>query len=132
MHAVVAIFDMDDSVNGENREYLRGIVSRIRQQQGFVAGYWTNDGARSYNMLVFDSAATTPNLLPERHSTIRARGRGPAPTPVPRIARTVASGQARSRAESAEHAPVRIAVIAVPSSTATGRPVSGSKATITA
>jgi len=40
--------------------------------------------------------------------------------------------RASSRADSAEQAPVRMAVMAVPSSNATGWPVSGSNATITA
>jgi hypothetical protein len=53
-------------------------------------------------------------------------------TPVPRMARTAASSRANRRADSAEHAAVRAAVMAVPSSTAAGRPVSGSNATITA
>ena len=131
MHAVVAIFDMDDSVDGENREYLRGIVSRIRQQQGFVAGYWTNDGARSYNMLVFDSAATTPTCCPSGTAPFAPRARARAyPCTEDRQDRGLGAGQ-KPRGERRAR-PVRIAVIAVPSSTATGCPVSGSKATITA
>ena len=48
------------------------------------------------------------------------------------MASTSASCRASSRADSAEQAPVRMAVMAVPSSNATGWPVPGSKATITA
>ncbi len=53
MHAVVAIFAMPkpDGVSLP----LRGIVERVSQEPGFVAGYWTHDGERAYNMLVFDS-----------------------------------------------------------------------------
>jgi hypothetical protein len=55
MHAVVAIFAMPkpDGVSPP----LRGIVERVSQEPGFVAGYWTHDGERAYNMLVFDSLA---------------------------------------------------------------------------
>lgn len=53
-------------------------------------------------------------------------------TPVPSSASTAASSRASSRADRAEQAPVRAAVMAVPSSNAAGSPVSGSNATMSA
>ena len=50
MHAVVAIFKMDKP-DGSSRAHLDGIVERVRREDGFVAGYWTHDGERAYNML---------------------------------------------------------------------------------
>lgn len=61
-----------------------------------------------------------------------ARAWDRACTPVPSTASTVASSRASSRADSAEQAPVRAAVMALPSSSAAGSPVSGSNATISA
>ena len=51
---------------------------------------------------------------------------------MPTIASTRASSRANSRTDSAEPAPVRDAVIAVPSISATGSPVAGSKTPIRA
>ena len=51
---------------------------------------------------------------------------------MPRIASTRASGRASSRAASAAAAAVRIAVMYVPSISATGVPFAGSKSTIAA
>ena len=53
-------------------------------------------------------------------------------TPVPMTARTSASGRASARVARADVAAVRNAVIHVPSRSASGVPVSGSNATITA
>jgi hypothetical protein len=37
-------------------QFLRErIVPAVSQEPGFIAGYWINDGERSYNTLVFDS-----------------------------------------------------------------------------
>jgi hypothetical protein len=55
LHAVIAIFRMD-SPGEENLRILReGIVPRVSQEDGFVAGYWTHDGERAHNILVFES-----------------------------------------------------------------------------
>src|SRR4051794_16308136 len=71
---------------------------------------------------------TSPNSRTRGTASRCAR----ACTPVPRIASVDESGRASSRTDSAEAAAVRIAVIAVPSSSASGRPLAGSNMTITA
>jgi len=53
-------------------------------------------------------------------------------TPEPRIASTRASSRASSRVASAEPAAVRVAVMYVPSMSATGAPLSGSNTQISA
>lgn len=60
MYAVVAIFEMPKP-DGPTPP-LRGIVDRVSRQPGFVAGYWTHDGDRGYNMLVFDSQEPAEQL----------------------------------------------------------------------
>ena len=71
-----------------------------------------------------------------RAKSRRARGTSPAAerdcTPVPRIASTRASGRASRRVASAAAAAVRIAVMYVPSMSATGVPVAGSKSAMAA
>ena len=57
---------------------------------------------------------------------------GSGPTPAPRMASTAASGRARAPAATAAVAPVRAAVMRVPSMTATGVPSSGSNSAISA
>lgn len=49
MYAVVAIFRMSKP---------DGIVARVSQERGFVAGYRTHEGEHAYNMLIFDSRET--------------------------------------------------------------------------
>jgi hypothetical protein len=56
MHAVVAIFRVERPQSDEYLQFLRErIVPAVSQEPGFIAGYWINDGERSYNTLVFDS-----------------------------------------------------------------------------
>jgi hypothetical protein len=56
MYAVIAIFTMDAAKHAQQLQFLRErIVPGVSQKPGFVAGYWTYDGRRSYNTLVFDS-----------------------------------------------------------------------------
>lgn len=55
MHAVVAVFEMPEP-EGAHLAHLDGIVARVSQEAGFVAGYWTHDGEEAYNVLIFDSA----------------------------------------------------------------------------
>jgi hypothetical protein len=57
MHAVIAMFEMPPEVAETTRAQLDDIVTRIRAEPGFVAGYWTHGGARPVNMLVFDTAS---------------------------------------------------------------------------
>jgi len=55
MYAVVAIFTAAKP-DARGAEFLQnGIVARVSQEPGYVAGYWTHDGERAYNMLIFDS-----------------------------------------------------------------------------
>jgi len=54
VHAVVAIFEMDKP-EGASLAYLDGIVSRVSAEEGFVSGYWTHDGEKAYNLLIFDT-----------------------------------------------------------------------------
>ena len=53
MHAVIAIFAMPRP--DSEHPALRGIVDRTSREPGFVTGYWTHDGERAYNMLVFET-----------------------------------------------------------------------------
>ena len=56
MHAVIAIFRVERPQSDEHLRFLRErIVPAVSQEPGFIAGYSTNDGERSYNTLVFDS-----------------------------------------------------------------------------
>jgi hypothetical protein len=56
MHAVVAVFRTEQPQTEQHYGYLRGrIVPAVSQEPGFVAGFWTNDGERSYNMIVFQT-----------------------------------------------------------------------------
>jgi hypothetical protein len=50
------MFEMPSEVAEATRAQLGDIVTRIQAEPGFVADYWTHDGARSVNMLIFDTA----------------------------------------------------------------------------
>ena len=84
------------------------------------------------------SAAAFAGSRPATRTSANARTRVTAAawarawTPVPRMARVAASSRASRRVASADPAPVRRAVMAVPSSSASGRPSSGSKTAISA
>ena len=79
-------------------------------------------------------AASRPATRISLQSRIRAKARAcdRAWTPVPRMASTHASSRASSRAASAAAAAVRVAVMCVPSISASGVPFSGSKSMIAA
>ncbi len=56
MHAVIAIFTTDQEQQERDLAFLRErIVPAVSREPGFVAGYRTNDGEHSYNMIIFDS-----------------------------------------------------------------------------
>jgi len=57
-----------DRPDETQRAYLDGIVERVGQEDGFVAGYWTHDGERAYNVLVFSS----PEAAELRAADVRA------------------------------------------------------------
>jgi len=89
MHAVVAEFEMPEP-QGEHLEYLDGIVARISQEAGFVTGYWTHDGEKAYNVLIFDSAeAAEARAADVRGNAANQRAAGLSPTLVT-VARVVA------------------------------------------
>jgi len=90
----------------------------------------SESSAASADVFAVSRPATRICVIGRTRHTARACDR--AWTPVPSTASTVASSLARSRADNAEHAPVRMAVIAVPSSNASGSPVSGENVRITA
>jgi hypothetical protein len=57
MYAVIAIFRSEQAAADDPATtYLREhIVPNVSAEPGFVAGYWTHDGQRNYNTLVFDN-----------------------------------------------------------------------------
>src|SRR5712691_10464247 len=56
MHTVIAIFTTDQEHQERDLAFLRErIVPAWSREPGFVAGYRTNDGEHSYNMIIFDS-----------------------------------------------------------------------------
>ncbi|MGP3921024.1 hypothetical protein [Nonomuraea sp. 10N515B] len=57
MYALIAILrSKQPAANDPAMTYLREhIVPNVSAEPGFVAGYWTHDGQRNYNTLVFDN-----------------------------------------------------------------------------
>ena len=54
MFAVIAIFNMAFPPVGQHGA-LDGIVDRVSKESGYVTGYWTHDGKRAYNVMIFTS-----------------------------------------------------------------------------
>ena len=106
-------------------------LSHSRRTTGSWAAVvaWTTSAPRT---------ASSNSPRPATRTSAKSRTRGNIScaerdcTPVPRMASTRASGRASRRVASAAAAAVRIAVMYVPSMSATGVPVSGSKSAIAA
>jgi hypothetical protein len=63
MHAVIAIFRSPQPAETDpSMKYLREhIVPAVSAEPDFVAGYWTHDGERNYNTLVFETREAAEN-----------------------------------------------------------------------